>query len=463
MFVNRETELAFLEGRYRSSQAELVVLYGRRRVGKTDLLHQFCQDKPHVFFVADLGTAETNLVQFSRAVSQHVHGDPEVEGVYRDWDQGLARLARLAQDERFVAVFDEFTYLVSTQLGITSTLQRVWDETLRRTQIMLILCGSYVGMMMQHVLDYRAPLYGRRTGDWYLQPFAFQEATSLLAWLPREDQLRAYAVLGGMPAYLVALNPHWGLLENIEHRVLQRGTFLHNEPRLLLQSELRDPTNYFSVLEAIASGATRPSEIAQRAGLPLSALTYYLNNLRDLGLVERAVPATEPRPERSRRAFYHLADGFFRFWFRYVLPNRSLLERGQTEPVVRKVATELDTYTGPVFEDVCREQVWRLSETGQLPFTVRRVGGWWSRTAEVDLCAVGDEDILLGECKWWAGPVGLNVLDGLRARAGEVARATGHLRPHLSLFARNGFTPEVEAVARTEGVLLFDFRRWPWV
>jgi AAA+ ATPase superfamily predicted ATPase len=463
MFVNREAELAFLEQQFRSGRAALVVLYGRRRVGKTDLLHQFCRDKPHIFFVADLGTAEANLVQFSRAVSQHVHGDPEVEGVYRDWDQGLARLARLAQEKRLVVVFDEFTYLVSAQPGIASTLQRTWDETLRHTQIMLILCGSFVGMMMQHVLSYRAPLYGRRTGDWHLQPFTFQEATSLLAWMSPEDQLRAYAVLGGMPAYLVALDSDLGLLENIEHRVLQRGTFLHNEPRLLLQTELRDPTNYFSVLEAIAGGATRLNEIAQRAGLPLSALTYYLNNLRDLGLVERVVPATEPHPERSRRAFYRLADGFFRFWFRYVLPNRNLLERGQTEPVARKVAAELDVYAGPAFESVCREQVWRLSEKGQLPFTARRVGAWRSRTAEVDLCAVGDKDILLGECKWWAGPVGLNVLDELRARAEEVTGAAGRLRPHLALFARNGFTPEIEAVAQAGGVLLFDFRRWPWV
>lgn len=462
MFVNREAELAFLEEHFRSDRAELIVLYGRRRVGKTELLYRFCQDKPHIFFVADLGTTEVNLVQFSRAVSQYVHGDPDVEGTYRDWDQGLARLARLARDERLVVVFDEFTYLVSAQPGITSVLQRVWDESLRHTRIMLILCGSYVGMMMQHVLGYRAPLYGRRTGDWHLQPFAFQEAASLLTWLPLEDRLRAYAVLGGMPAYLLAFDPNLSLSENIEQRILQRGTFLHNEPRLLLQTELRDPMNYFSVLEAIAGGATRPNEIAQRAGLPLSALTYYLNNLRDLGLVKRTVPATEPRPERSRRALYRLADNFFRFWFRYVLPNRSLLERGQTEPVVKRVMGELDAYTGPVFEEVCREHVWRLSERGQLPFSVRRVGAWWSRTAEVDLCAVGKEDILLGECKWWAGPVGLNVLNELRVRAGEVARAAGGLRPHLALFARNGFTPEVETAARIEGVLLFDFQQWPW-
>jgi len=462
MFVNRETELAFLEERFQSGQSELIVLYGRRRVGKTDLLQQFCQDKPHVFFVADLGTTESNLVQFSRAVSQYVHGDPEVEGVYRDWDQGLARLARLAGEGRLVVVLDEFTYLVDTQPGIASILQRVWDDTLRHTQLVLILCGSYVGMMMQHVLGYRAPLYGRRTGDWHLQPFAFQEAAALLSWLALEDRLRAYAVLGGMPAYLGDFDHGLGLLENIEDRILRRGTFLYNEPRLLLQSELRDPTNYFSVLEAIAGGATRPNEIAQRAGLPLSALSYYLNNLRDLRLVERTVPATEPRPERSRRALYRLADGFFRFWFRYVLPNRSLLERGQRELVIGKVAAELDIYTGLAFEEICRQQVWRLSEAGRLPFTVRRVGGWWSRTAEVDLCAVGEKEILVGECKWWAGPVGLNVLDELRARAGEVARVAGHLRPRLALFARSGFTPEVEEVARNEDVLLFDFRRWPW-
>jgi len=463
MFVNRETEFVFLEERYRSDQAEFVVLYGRRRVGKTELLHHFCQGKPHIFFVADLGTDESNLAHFSRAVSQHVHGDSEIEGLYRDWDQGLSRVARLAQEERLVLVFDEFTYLVGAQEGIASILQRLWDENLRHSKIMLILCGSYVGMMMQHVLGYRAPLYGRRTGEWHLQPFSFDASQLMIPWLTAEDQLRAYAVLGGMPAYLAAFNPQLDLLENVDLQILQRGTFLHNEPRLLLQSELRDPTTYFSILEAIAGGATRPNEIAQRAGLPLSSLTYYINNLRDLGLIDRAVPATEPSPERSRRALYRLTDGFFRFWFRYVLPNRSLLEQGQTSTVVKRVEDQIDVYTGPVFEDVCRQQVWDLNNEKRLPFSVQRVGSWWSRTAEIDLCAIGEDGLLLAECKWWSGPVGLNVLDTLRARSHEVKLPESPHRIHLALFSRSGFTPEVEDVAREEGVLLFNFQDWPWV
>jgi AAA+ ATPase superfamily predicted ATPase len=462
MFVNRETEFAFLEEHYQSKQAEFIVLYGRRRVGKTELLHHFCQDKPHIFFVADLGTNEANLAHFSRAVSQYVHGDPEVEGPYRDWDQALSRVARLSQEERLILVFDEFTYLVDAQEGIPSILQRLWDENLRHSMIMLILCGSYVGMMMQHVLGYRAPLYGRRTGEWNLQPFFFDDAQLMVSWMSLENQLRAYAVLGGMPAYLAAFDPQLDLFENIEHKILKRGTFLHNEPRLLLQSELRDPANYFSILEAIAGGASRPNEIAQRAGLPLSSLTYYFNNLRDLGLIDRIVPTTEPRPDRSRRSLYLLTDGFFRFWFRYLLSNNSLLERGQTSPVVETIKDQIDVFTGPVFEDICRQQVWHVNNEGRFPFMVRRVGSWWSRSAEIDLCAIGDEDILLAECKWWSGPIGLNVLDTLRARAVDVKVPDGQRRIHLALFSRSGFTPEVVAVAHKESLLLFDFQRFPW-
>ena len=317
-------------------------------------------------------------------------------------------------------------------------------------------------MMMQHVLGYRAPLYGRRTGEWPLQPFSFDGAQLMVSWLSPEDQLRAYAVLGGMPAYLAAFDSQHSLLENVELQILRRGTFLHNEPRLLLQSELRDPTNYFSILEAIAGGATRPNEIAQRTGLPISSLTYYFNNLRDLGLIERIVPATEPRPERSRRALYRLTDGFFRFWFRFVLPNRSLLEQGQTSPVAKIVKDQIDLFTGPVFEDICRHQVWHLNKDGRLPLSVQRVGSWWSRTSEIDLCAVGEDGLLLAECKWWSGPVDLNVLDTLRARSLEVKMPEKPRRIYLALFSRSGFTPDVESVAHKESLLLFDFQRWPW-
>ena len=185
--------------------------------------------------------------------------------------------------------------------------------------------------------------------------------------------------------------------------------------------------------------------------------------MRDLGLIDRAVPATEPRPERSRRALYRLTDGFFRFWFRYVLPNRSLLEQGQTAPVVKSVEDQIDVYTGPVFEDVCRQQIWLLNNEGRLPLSVQRVGSWWSRKAEIDLCATGENELLLAECKWWSGPVGLNVLDTLRARSHEVKLPEKPHRIHLALFSRSGFTSEVEAVAHKEGVLLFNFQDWPWV
>ncbi len=319
---------------------------------------------------------------------------------------------------------------------------------------MLILCGSYVGMMEQHVLAYRAPLYGRRTAQWHLQPLSFWDAVRFLPRFDPTDLVRAYAVLGGVPAYLLQFDDGMLLLRNIEGRILTPGTFLYDEPRFLLLQELRDPHRYFSLLEAIAAGRTRLNEIAQAAGIAPSSTAFYLTTLRELGLVERIVPATEKHPHKSKRGLYRLLDHYFRFWFRFVYPNRPLLERGELTQVRRQVEEQLDPFVSPAFEVICREHIWRLHRGGELVFTPRAVGSWWDRQEEIDLVAVGDKDILLGECKWAVRPVGTNILDDLKRKAHPLIRQGNWARVHYALFSRSGFTSALEARARDEGVLL---------
>ncbi len=454
MFVNRGRELAALERSFSAGDAQLFVLYGRRRIGKTELLKRFCRDKRHIFFIADLGTETSALAEFTRQVSLFAHQRPDALGAFSSWTTALEFVADLARDERLVLVLDEFTYLIDANAAVPSVLQRLWDTRLSATRLMLVLCGSYAGMMEQHVLGYRAPLYGRRTGQWQLQPMSFRDAALFLPRLRPADLVRAYAVLGGVPAYLRQFDDGVSLAKNLAHRALTPGAFLYDEPRFLLLQELRQPRRYFSVLEAIAAGRTRQNEIAQGAGIDPPSLAFYLGTLRELGLIERAVPATEKHPHKSRRGIYRIADNYLRFWFRFVYPNRSLLEGGQVRDVLAFVKEQIDQFTGPAFEAICREHLWRLHREGQLGFTPRAVGGWWERNQEIDVVAVGAEVLLVAECKWTTRPVGVNILDDLVRKAMSLPRRGQWSRIEYALFSRSGFTASLVARAREEGVRL---------
>ena len=469
MFVNRTRELAFLNNRCASNDAELVVLYGRRRVGKTELLRTFCQDKPHVFFVADLGTEQGQLAEFTRQISAFTAGDPNLLAPFASWEAAFNFLARQAK-ERLVVVLDEFTYLIDVNAALPSTFQKLWDTQLKATNLMLVLCGSYVGMMEQEVLAYRSPLYGRRTGQWRLQPLSFWDAGQMLPRFSLDDLVRTYAILGGIPAYLRQFDDKLSLLHNIERKLLTLGEFLYDEPRFLLLQELREPSRYFAVLEAIAGGRTRLNEIAQGAKIAATSVSFYLKTLQEMGLIDRTVPATEKNPAKSRWGVYQLTDPYFRFWFRFVYPNRSLLERGESAQVMRQVRTELDQYTGPAFEAICHEAVWRAhSDPDRVPrepsgrsFTPTAVGRWWNRHEEIDVVAVGAAQdlpaVLLGECKWSSKPVGINVLADLKRKAQILAADQQwdrqEWRIDYALFSRSGFTPALQKQADDEGVWL---------
>jgi hypothetical protein len=320
---------------------------------------------------------------------------------------------------------------------------------------MLILCGSYIGMMEETVLGYRAPLYGRRTAQYLLEPLEFFDAQLFFSNYSLEDRVRAYATFGGTPAYLKAINPNQSLEANIEQSILTRGAFLYDEARFVLQQELREPRNYFAVLQAIASGRTRLNEIKQASGL--EGVTAYLDTLQQLHLVERVVPVTETQPHKSRRGLYRLSDHFLRFWFRFVHPNRSQLERGASQMVLADaVLPFLDLYAGPVFEEVCRQFVWRAGQGGRLPFAPHQVGGWWQAGAEIDLLALDDHNALLAECKWSARPVGTDILEDLERKAKQGLPELAGRRLVYGLCSRSGFTEHLRrAAAARSDLLLF--------
>lgn len=456
MFINREAELAHLEQLYQSDRAELFVLYGRRRVGKTELLRAFCEEKPHAFFIATLSSDHDQLAAFSREVWRFGHTEVSEGFTFPSWEAAFRALTDLPG--RPIIVLDEFTYLVSGNKAIPSILQKVWDETLRHTRVFLVLCGSYVGMMEKQVLGYQAPLYGRRTGSYLLPPLEPPAAAVFFPAYSPIEQIEAWAVLGGMPYYLRTFSDAMDIFANIRAHILDVKGPLYNEPQLLLMEELREPRNYFSILRAVAQGKTRLNEIAQSAGVGDGRTTArYLAILQEMRVVRRIVPASESRPEKSKKGLYQIADPFLRFWFRFVHPHRGSLEMGLADAVLeQRVRPVFDQFVSYAFEEAAREYVARLARVGELPFLPERIGAWWGRGEEIDVVAISDAEgaVLVGECKWSVNPVGLNVLVDLKRKA-QVLGASGRWpKVSYALFAKVGFTPGLQTVAVSEGVRL---------
>lgn len=456
MFINRVAELNLLEKRYASGKAELFVLYGRRRVGKTELLAHFCEGKRSIFFVSDLGSEISLRTSLSAAVNAVLFGPNQMNAVYSTWEDLFHTLAQATQKERLVVVLDEFPYLVTAYPPLATILQRVWDQSLKNSQIMLILCGSYIGMMEETVLGYQAPLYGRRTAQYLLEPLQFQDARLFYPSFGLEDQVRAYAIYGGTPAYLQTIQPERSLKDNILEGILTRGAFLYDEVRFVLQQELREPRNYFAILQAIAAGKTRLNEIKQATGI--EGVTAYLDTLQHLHLVQRLVPVTETQPQKSRRGLYRLKDHYLRFWFRYVHPNRSQLERGGAQIILEnQVLPEIDHFSSLAFEEICQQFFWQAGLSGHLPFVPTLVGNWWNANQEIDLIVLGEKDAMLAECKWSSKPVGLDLLVELEYKLQLVQSELGQRQIRFALCSRSGFTSQLlEEAKRRDDVMLFD-------
>lgn len=456
MFVNRLSELNLLEKRFASGKAEFFVLYGRRRVGKTELLARFCEGKRAVFFVSDLCSEISLRATLSNAINTTLFGPGQMDAVFSSWEALFQALGHAAQKERLLVVLDEFPYMVAAYPPLASILQKSWDQTLKNSQIMLILCGSYIGMMEETVLGYHAPLYGRRTAQYLLEPLQFKDTRLFYPSFPLEDQVRAYAVFGGTPAYLHTIEPDKSLKMNIHENILTRGSYLYDEVRFILQQELREPRNYFAILQAIAEGKTRLNEIKQATGV--DGATSYLDTLQQLHLIERLVPVTETQPQKSRRGIYRLKDPYLRFWFRYVHPNRSQLERGGTHFILEnRVLPEIDHFSSLAFEEICQQSLWQKGISGKLPFTPEKIGRWWSASEEIDLVVVGEKESILVECKWSNKPVGIDILSDLERKAHLVERELGERNIQFALCSRSGFTSQlIESLTRRSDTFLFD-------
>lgn len=449
MFLGRDRELRLLEKRYASSRFELVVLYGRRRVGKTALINAFVQDKPTIFYTGIESSPSQNLRGLSREILSF-DGAPS-EAVFPDFRAALEAVFRQAEQGRLVFVIDEYPYLAKAVPEFPSILQAMIDKHRERSGLYLILCGSSLSFMEQQVLEYQAPLYGRRTAQLKLQALDFFAARSFVPRFSPEEMAVAYGMVGGTPQYLRELDDSLAIAENIKNCFLEPSSFLFEEPINLLKQETREQAMYNAVIAAIAGGASRMSEIAAKAGLKTEVCTAYIKNLISLGLVLKENPIAD---KSSRRPVYRLTDNMFRFWYRFMPDNMSLVMREMGDVACQRIMPYINEYMGFVFEDICQQYLWHLRREGRGGLKFTELGHWWGNDPrrreqrEIDIVGLGDGGAaLFAECKWRNEPTGLSVLQDLVEDSSLVSCAS----KEFWLFSKSGFTEACQKEATAMG------------
>lgn len=453
-FVNREYELKILDKRYDAKKPEFLIIYGRRRVGKTELIKRSFEKKKHLYFLGDLRKEEQILKTFSEIVRVSAKKDYLK---FDTWDDLFGYIKDSAEKERIIVVFDEVGYINKANRAWYSILQRYWDEHLKNTKIFLILCGSSVSMMEKEVLGYRSPLYGRRTGQIELKPLDYKNVREFFPTRDEKTRIEFYSVLGGIPAYLKQFDEKKDVFENIEKRILCPDEFLYKEPGFILLEELREPTTYFSILTTISQGANKYNEISQNSYVEPNKLSKYLSVLLNLSIVSKTTPIAE-RKEFRRNTLYSITDNLFNFWFKYVYPHKSLIESGETKHLIHLIKSEFDVYVASAFEDVCKQALKNLSVKKDFPFSIQKVGRWWHKEEEIDIVAVNDDEkaILFGECKWSKKQVKIKTVKELE-RKSERIEWKRRRKEYFIFFSRNGFEKEAINYAKeNKNIYLFD-------
>ncbi len=451
-FLDRIDELAALEDNWTARDARFYVLWGRRRVGKTELLSHFVEGKRSLYFEATDAARQDQLRDLSRELARVWGNELLAQQPLSSWEAALTAIEQYASSERTVVVLDEFQYLAAQDRELASLLNRWWRVAGRHLELVLILAGSEVSFFEREILA--GSMYGRRTGQWQLTPFDYRSAALFAPRYSTAEKVRTYAVCGGMPYYLERFRDDVPLAENILRHILYRDGFLHEEAELLLRQELSDPHNYFSTLRAIAAGKTRNSEIANWTGLDSAQVRQITSVLERLMLVEQRRPVTAA--SRSKKTTYAIVDGFLNFYFRFVDPYRSLLRtrEGAERHLRQTVLPALDHFVSkPAFEDICRSHMQQAEQAGP-------VGAWWgpvptgegrhTEQREVDAVALDEQASVLavGSCKWTAAAVSADeeaLLTRLQSHIPKADRVQRHY-----FYARSGFKDSLLRLAESD-------------
>ncbi len=459
-FIDRESEMETLQSEYDRKGSSLVIMYGRRRVGKTTLISQFIKDKKALFFLASEESEAQNRNAFKDKSADFIENELLKNADIKNWEIIFKAITDTSFNSKPVIVIDEFQYIGKSNPAFPSIFQRIWEETLKDKSIMVILCGSLISMMESQTLSYNSPLYGRRTAQIRLKQIPFRYYREFFPGKNRRELIEMYSVTGGVPKYIELFSESDDIYKSIQNCILNRSGYLYDEPHFLLQQEVTEIGSYFSIIKAIAAGNSKLSAISTVLEIKSTSLTKYLKTLIDLDILEREVPVTEENPEKSKKGLYKIKDNYIRFWFAFVYPNMSFIESGNSRIVMNKIRKGLISgHTAFVYEDVCRERMWDLNAEDFWPFHFSKIGRWWDGKNEIDIAAIDPEEknLILGECKFWQEPVGINIFRELEEKAGNVDWQNQNRHVWFVLFSSAGFTEELKELAvKRDDLLLVD-------
>lgn len=456
-FIDREQEMETLAEEYNREGSSLVIMYGRRRVGKTTLISEFIKGKNALFFLASQESEAQNRNLFKEKAAEFINSDLLRNATVSDWDTIFKAIIETKHKAKPIIVIDEFQYIGKSNRAFPSIMQRIWDGLLKDKSVMLILCGSLITMMKEQTLEYSSPLYGRRTAQIRLRQIPFSYYENFFPGKESKELIEMYSVTGGVPKYIESLHEEKDIYSAIKKYVLNSSSYLYDEPHFLLQQEVTEIGSYFSLIKTIAAGNSKLSAIATALELPQTRLTKYIKTLIDLDILEREVPITEENPDKSKKGLYRIKDNFIRFWFAFVYPNLSFLESGNREIVVKKI--EKGFVSGQVsfvYEDVCRQKMWKMNADEVWPFTFSKIGRYWDNNTEIDIAAVDPDgkNLILGECKYWKEPVGINILSDLIEKAKKVAWNKNNRKTWYILFSTGGFTSELTELVKSRNDII---------
>lgn len=455
MFFCRDNELKIMNKRYKAEKFECIVVYGRRRVGKTALINEFCKDKKTIYFSALNASAQENLHVLSKEIWNCKNPNSLNAPEFRSFEDAFEEVSRMGMEERIVFVIDEYPYLAKAENSISSRLQHLIDHVWSNSKLYLILCGSSMSFMEYQVLGYESPLYGRRTAQFKIEPLTYKETAVFNPDLSVSDNALVYGITGGVPHYINKLNVDNNLDEALLDNLFERSSYLYEEPENLLKQELREPALYNSIITAIAGGASRLNEIVTKTGTESGPCTKYLKVLMELGIVKKETPINE---KVGKKTIYQLADNFFRFWYRFVPTNISAIQSGRIQRTYDQVIkTQLSDYMGLVFEKMCRDYL--LYYADELPFEPVEIGQWWGtdprkkKQIQIDVVAtsVTENEFIVGSCKFKNEKIGVDELELLKEYAEVFSRGK---KCYYYIFSKNGFTDGLVECAEKESVKL---------
>lgn len=456
-FLGREKEILDLEKEY-TRDGGFVVIYGRRRIGKTTLIKQFIKSKTAFYFLATKEVESQSMKRFAGVIARTTGNSVMQKAAFSDWLDLFQAVADYKPNEKKVLVIDEFPYLVKVNDSFPSILQNAWDEILKDSNVMLILCGSLISMMKKHALSYESPLYGRRTAQMRIAPLPFTTVYENQK-LSFEEAAEQYSITGGVPKYMEFFSDGQPLYEQIKENVFSKNGFLYEEPNFLLTDEVQVPTNYFSIIKVIADGNHKLGTIAGILGLETSALTPYLKTLSELGFTEKQVPVTEKNAEKTRKGLYFISDNFLRFWFRYVYPYKGELELDNTQISLDELDKDFkEKFVAFAYEDICKEIFARLCSDKAIDFTPSKIGSYWlndkSGNTQIDVMAVDavNKRLFAGECKYHNQPIDADVYFELVKKvdnSSEIKSAFKGYTVIYGVFSKSGFTSRMTDISNS--------------